>query len=331
MDDKHGVARIRRGTDGLWNLKNKEHDMSIAALIEAKPEPLLLGAGSKATLARPAHAFAQPRDFLENRFVYLTISPRARGLSIGVNLNPDRQCNFDCVYCEVDRNVPASDGEINCDVAAAELEQTLRLVQTGSLRLLAPYSLLPQNLLELRHVALSGDGEPTLSPNFLEALETVVAVRARGFHPFFKIVLITNASGLDRLEVQEGLKLLTPRDEVWAKLEVGSQSFFEKVNKASVPLQKITENILLTAQKRPVTIQSLFCQVAGEVPSLSEIEAFANRLLDLKTRGAKIPLVQIYSATRPTHHSSVRHLPLKTLSDIAETVRRISGLKAEPF
>jgi wyosine [tRNA(Phe)-imidazoG37] synthetase (radical SAM superfamily) len=305
--------------------------MSIAALIEAKPETLLLGAGGKATFARPAHAFAQPRDFLENRFVYLAISPRARGLSIGVNLNPDRHCNFDCVYCEVDRTAPVTDAEIDCDIAAAELEQTLRLVQTGSLRLLNPYSLLPQNLLELRHVALSGDGEPTLSPKFLETLETVVAVRARGFHPFFKIVLITNASGLDRPEVQQGLTLFTPRDEIWTKLEVGSQSFFENVNKANLPLEKIIENILLTARQRPVIIQSLFCQVAGEVPSLSEIEAFAHRLLSLKTRGAKIPLVQIYSATRPTYHSSVRHLPLKTLSDIAETVRHISGLKAEPF
>src|ERR1041385_7188132 len=86
-------------------------------------------------LIKPAHAFAQPRDFLENRFVYLTISPRARGLSIGVNLNPDRKCNFDCVYCEVDRTAPAIDAEIDCDVAAAELEQTLRLLQSGSLRL----------------------------------------------------------------------------------------------------------------------------------------------------------------------------------------------------
>ena len=50
-------------------------------------------------------------------------------------------------------------------------------------------------------------------------------MRARGFHPFFKIVLITNASGLDRPEVQSGLTLLTPRDEIWAKLEVGTQRF----------------------------------------------------------------------------------------------------------
>ena len=290
------------------------------------------GARQDATaLIKPAHAFAQPRDFLENRFVYLTISPRARGLSIGVNLNPDRKCNFDCVYCEVDRNAPVMDAEIDCDVAAAELEQTLRLVQSGSLRLLRPYHNLPQNLLELRHVALSGDGEPTMSPKFLETVEAIVHVRARGFHPFFKIVLITNASGLDRPEVQDGISLLTVRDEIWAKLDVGTREYMQKVNRTDFALEKILDNILLTARRRPVVIQSLFCQIGASIPAPIEIEEFANQLRGLKVRGAQIPLVQIYSATRPTPHSNVRHLPLKTLSDIAETVRRIAGLNAEPF
>ena len=305
--------------------------MNSQTLIEQKSEKTLTGAENKIALIRPAAAFAQPRDFLENRFVYLTISPRARGLSIGINLNPDRKCNFDCIYCEVNRTAPVEDTEIDCDVAAAELEQTLRLVQSGSLRLLRPYHNLPQNLLELRHVALSGDGEPTMSPKFLETVEAIVHVRARGFHPFFKIVLITNASGLDRPEVQDGISLLTVRDEIWAKLDVGTREYMQKVNQTDFALEKILDNILLTARRRPVVIQSLFCQIGDSLPAPVEIEEFANQLRGLKVRGAKIPLVQIYSATRPTPHSNVRHLPLKTLSDIAETVRRIAGLNAEPF
>jgi hypothetical protein len=51
----------------------------------------------------PETAFGCPRDFLNDRFVYVVISPRARGLSVGVNMNPDNQCNFDCAYREVDR------------------------------------------------------------------------------------------------------------------------------------------------------------------------------------------------------------------------------------
>ena len=46
------------------------------------------------------------RDLDQNRYVYAVVSRRARGLSIGVNLNPDKVCNFDCPYCQVDRTTP---------------------------------------------------------------------------------------------------------------------------------------------------------------------------------------------------------------------------------
>ena len=46
------------------------------------------------------------RDLDRNRYVYAVVSRRARGLSIGVNLNPDKVCNFDCPYCQVDRSTP---------------------------------------------------------------------------------------------------------------------------------------------------------------------------------------------------------------------------------
>src|SRR5205823_1906977 len=129
-------------------------NMNSLILIEPKGKTELPADQSKTALVKPANAFAYPRDFLENRFVYFTISPRARGLSIGINLNPDRRCNSDCVYCEVDRTETVIEAELDCDVAAAELEQALRLVQSGSMRLLRPYRLLPPHLLELRHVAL---------------------------------------------------------------------------------------------------------------------------------------------------------------------------------
>ncbi|MFM7555101.1 MAG: hypothetical protein ACKPAH_07370, partial [Verrucomicrobiota bacterium] len=42
------------------------------------------------------------RTYQDFTYVYPVVSRRSRGLSIGVNLNPDKRCNFDCVYCEVD-------------------------------------------------------------------------------------------------------------------------------------------------------------------------------------------------------------------------------------
>jgi wyosine [tRNA(Phe)-imidazoG37] synthetase (radical SAM superfamily) len=275
--------------------------------------------------------FGYPRDFVGKRFVYLTISPRARGLSIGINLGPDRKCNFDCRYCEVDRSVSRPDSIIDCDVAGQELEETLAVVQSGALRDHAPYSNLPPELLRLRHVALSGDGEPTASPRFLQTVETVVHVRARGWFPFFKIVLITNAAHLDRTEVQAGLRLFTAQDEVWAKLDAGTQAYMDLVNCSTIPLQTVLSNILLTARKRPVVIQSLFSSIDGKAPKPFEITEFAHRLRELNEAGAKIALVQIYSATRPIASQRVQHLPLRAMSEIAAEVRRVSGLRAEVF
>jgi wyosine [tRNA(Phe)-imidazoG37] synthetase (radical SAM superfamily) len=281
--------------------------------------------------ARADTAFGYPRDFLDNRFVYAVVSPRAGGLSVGVNLNPDKFCNFDCVYCEVNRKEPARETSLDVGVMATELERTLELLGSGRIRERPRYQSLPAELLKLRHVALSGDGEPTLCPKFVEAMETVVHLRSRGQFPFFKLVLVTNASFLDRVEVVEGLGLFTPSDEVWAKLEAGTQDYMTRVNKADFTIEKILANILCLARQRPVIIQSLFPAINGEGPPANEIEAYAQRLKELKDAGAQIPLVQIYSATRPTAHSECGHLPLKVLSAIARRVRDVTGLKAEVF
>jgi len=276
-------------------------------------------------------AFGYPRDFLDNRFVYTVVSPRAGGLSVGVNLNPDKFCNFDCVYCEVNRSDPARETSLDVGVMATELERTLELLWSGRIRERPRYQSLPDELLKLRHVSLSGDGEPTLCPKFVEAVEAVIHLRSRARFPFFKLVLVTNASFLDRAEVAEGLCLFTPRDEVWAKLEAGTQDYMTRVNRADFTIEKILANILCLARQRPVIIQSLFPAINGESPPVTEIEAYAQRLKELKDAGAQIPLVQIYSATRPTPHSECGHLPLKVLSSIARRVRDVTGLKAEVF
>jgi wyosine [tRNA(Phe)-imidazoG37] synthetase (radical SAM superfamily) len=287
--------------------------------------------GQAADARSASTAFGCPRDFLGQRFVYTVISPRARGLSVGVNLNPDKRCNFDCVYCEVDRRLPAQDRALDAGVMAVELERTLEMVRSGRIRERPDYGSLPADLLALHHVALSGDGEPTLCPNFVEAVEAVVHVRARGRFPFFKLVLITNASGLDRPEVATGLRQFNPRDEVWAKLEAGTAEGFRRINRPDCDLEKILANILNLARQRPVVIQSLIPAIDGIGPSASEIDAYVARLDALVRAGARIPLVQIYSATRPTPHSECGHLPLRTLSAIAQRVREATGLETEVF
>jgi wyosine [tRNA(Phe)-imidazoG37] synthetase (radical SAM superfamily) len=274
-------------------------------------------------------AFDRPRDWLGNRFVYAVISARARGLSLGVNVNPDKKCNFDCSYCEVDRRVPALENRLDVDVLAVELRKTIDFIQSGRLAAHPSYHSLPSELLQLRQVALSGDGEPTLAPNFIEAVQAVVRVRALG--GFFKIVLITNGTGLDQPAVLRGLEYLTKSDEIWIKLDGGTQSFIDKVNRPDVPLEKILANILLVGRQRPVIIQSLFPAIHGDEPPFEEIREFGLRLKELKAGGAEISTVQIYSAARPGVNAEWGHLPLRVLSQIAQMVRQTAGIRAEVF
>ncbi len=276
-----------------------------------------------------ATPFGRPRDFLQNRFVYLRISARGGGLTVGVNLNPDKRCSFDCVYCEIDRVVPPNVPRLDVEVLAAELSQTLALVRGGKLRTLPAYRSLPDELLQLRYVALSGDGEPTLCPDFPEAIQAVMHVRALGGFAFFKIVLLTNGAGLGLPHIQQTIAHFTHTDEIWIKLDGGTQAYVNRINGADVPLERILSSILSLGRQRPVVIQSLFPSFRGEPPPAEEVERYAHRLLELKKAGARISLVRIYSALHPTRLPEYGHLSLKELSKVAQAVRQIADLDTE--
>jgi len=189
----------------------------------------------------------------------------------------------------------------------------------------------PSELLELKEVALSGNGEPTLCPNFEEVVREVLRIRSKEKYGFFKIVLITNGTGLDAPAVVKAVKGLTTEDEVWIKLDAGTQAHLNRVNRSEASLEKILANILAMGKRRPIVIQSLFPLVDGKGPTKNEIEQYVRRLGELKEAGAQIAMVQVYSAHRPPHHPNCEHLPLKDLSSIARQVRKATGLRAEVF
>ncbi|MCP5521400.1 MAG: radical SAM protein [Verrucomicrobiales bacterium] len=276
-------------------------------------------------------AFGYARDFLDNRFVYVVISPRAHGLSVGINMNPDRLCNYDCVYCEVDRTSPIRARELDVPVMIEELKRTLAMARDNRLRARPGLASLPEELLVPRHVALSGDGEPTISPKFAPALEALAHLRALEELPFFKIVLVSNGTAIDHPPVWRALQTLTNQDEVWLKLDGGTAAYLEHINRPTVPLERVLKNILLLGRHRPVVIQSLFARFERQEPEEAEIEAYVDRLVELQNGGAQISLVQIYSAMRPTMLPDCGHLPLRTLSRIAHLVRDRTGLRVHVF
>ena len=185
--------------------------------------------------------------------------------------------------------------------------------------------------MKLKGISLSGEGEPTLCPRFTEVVEEIIQLRNSGQWPEFKIILITNGTGLDLPAVQAGLELFNLTDEIWIKLDVGTDERMGQINRSSIPLAKIVDNIVDLGQWRPIIIQSLFCSLNEIEPTDAEIDDYIQRLVEIRDRGADISEVQIYSLLRPPARSGCERLKLGQLSKIARRVRSETGLIVEVY
>jgi wyosine [tRNA(Phe)-imidazoG37] synthetase (radical SAM superfamily) len=288
--------------------------------------------------ARPASFPLHPvvsdhrRDLADNRYVYAVVSRRSRGVSVGVNLNPDKVCNFDCVYCQVDRTTPGADREVEVPRLRAELETALDLVASGELFALDRYRNTPPALRRLNDIAFSGDGEPTTCHEFPQAVEAAALIKRRRGLDDVKLVLITNATVLDRPEVRRALEVLhASNGEVWAKLDAGTEDYYHRIERTNIPLGRVLDNILRTARAHPVVIQSMFLRLDREPPSAAEQEAFCERLNEVVRGGGKIKLVQVYTVARRPAEPTVTPLTDAEVDALTELVRRRTGLPAEPF
>ncbi|MBK9649264.1 MAG: hypothetical protein IPO67_29645 [Deltaproteobacteria bacterium] len=140
----------------------------------------------------------------DNRYVYPVVSRRSKGLSIGVNLNPDKVCNFDCPYCQVDRSVPPAVTEVDLLRLGEELDALLGLVTSGSLWDVPPFDTVAPALRRVNDVAFAGDGEPTAYAGFGQAValvgERLAAFGLAGVKP----IVLTNATLLHRPSGRRG-------------------------------------------------------------------------------------------------------------------------------
>jgi wyosine [tRNA(Phe)-imidazoG37] synthetase (radical SAM superfamily) len=276
---------------------------------------------------------SHPRNFEANRYVYPVLSRRAGGISIGVNLNPEKFCNFDCVYCQVQRLAAESRPIAAIDLArlAAELDETIELVVSGRI-FAARFQDTPANLRRLNDIALSGDGEPTAVPDFAEAVQLCADARRRHRLDAVKLVLITNASLLHRERVQRGLDVLDVNNgEIWAKLDAGTEPYYLEVARSSVPFRQILDNLRETARVRPIVIQSLFMRLHGEPPAAAELDAYCGRLGEIAMSGGQIKLVQVHTIARAPAESWAAPLANAEVDTIADLVHQRTGLAVAGF
>jgi wyosine [tRNA(Phe)-imidazoG37] synthetase (radical SAM superfamily) len=272
------------------------------------------------------------RRFDQNRFVYPVLSRRSRGLSIGVNLNPDKVCNFDCIYCQVDRTQQSETRFVEVDALLAELTDMLDFVASGAIYETEKFRHTPPELRRLNDIAFSGDGEPTTFRNFDELIANCAELkRSRGLDDV-KMVLITNASMFHRPHVQRGLEILDENNgEIWAKLEAGTEEYFKLVDRTPIPFSQILDNIAAAAKVRPLVIQALFMRVASEAPSQEELNAFCDRLNDIQRQEGRIKLVQVYTVARRPAEGFVAPLAEAEVDAIVTLVETRTRLPAAAF
>lgn len=253
-------------------------------------------------------------------------------MSLGVNLNPDKVCNFDCIYCEVDRRTPGRDRTIDLVRLRQELITLVRQVKAGELACERKFSAVPELARDIRDIAFSGDGEPTMVSAFSACVQLVADIKRSEGLPDTKIVLITDAAGLDKADVRRGLEIMDANQgEVWGKLDAGTEEYYRLVNRSFVRFDRILKNLLQTARARPIVIQSLFLRVHGEAMKEDELGAYCERLKELVEGGGQIREVHVYTVARPTPELFAGKLEPLELHRLAGLVRERTGLRVEVF
>lgn len=257
-----------------------------------------------------------PRNLGDNRYVYAVVSRRAQGLSIGINMNPDKVCNFDCPYCQVDRRIPGGDARIDLPLLEVELAHLLQSAQ-GDLWSQPPFDTVAPALRRVADLAFAGDGEPTSPPEFAQAAQLAQTLK-NTYAPHIPLRLLTNATLLHRERVQEGLVFF---DELWCKLDAGTEPYFQIVDGTRLPFNRILKNLKAISKQRPIFLQCMFMTIDNQPPPNEEITAWSQRIAEILEEGGSISGIQVYTVARSPASPRVGPLSEPALEHIAAIAR----------
>ncbi len=265
--------------------------------------------------------------------VYPVISRRSRGLSIGINLNPDTICNFDCVYCQVQKIENPRPAPVDPDKLRTELDGMLLAVTSGRIWEHPRFAAVDASLRRVNDIAFSGDGEPTSAACFAQAVDLAAHLKHSHGLDDAKLVLITNATLLNRPHVEAALRVMDENQgEVWAKLDAGTQAYYKQIDRSAVPLRTVLDNILACGQRRAIVVQSMFLKLHGDAVPDAEFDAYIQRLAELTDAGCRIKLVQLYTVARKPLESYAAALTDTELSRLADRLnRRLPQLDVQCF
>lgn len=252
---------------------------------------------------------------LPDGILYGPFATRRKGMSLGVNLLPpsEKVCSFNCVYCQCGwtpgKPPPAEELRRRCPDLPT-VRETLdrefpRLRQAGR----APDS-----------IVLSGNGEPTLYPDFPEAVEVLLAARDRHL-PGIPITLLTDGTELGRPEIRAAALRV---DHPTVKLDAGDEQSLRRVD---IPLVPFSVGTLLgwLREMPPVVLQACFVRGVVDNATPAAVEAWVAAALSVRPRR-----VEVYSLDRVPPARGLEKVSAEDLERIAERVRA-AGIPAEAY
>lgn len=246
---------------------------------------------------------------LFHKTIFGPIRSRRLGSSLGVNLSPDdgKLCSFDCLYCEAGFN---AQGIGTTGFPSREKIRTELRAKLESMR---------QNDEQLDVITFSGNGEPTLHPQFDAIIDDTIALRNE-FFPDVKISVLSNSTRLHKPEV---CAALTRVDNNILKLDSAIESTMRKIDRPVSPTFTVES---VTRQLKQFSgqgiIQTMILRGEGIDNSTDEeISALIKVYNDIRPRS-----IMIYSIDRKTPDETLQAVNHDELKTIADRIERETGI-----
>lgn len=258
-----------------------------------------------------------------NQLVYPVVSRRSKGLSLGINMNPDKKCVFDCEYCQVDRTVASP-------ITNPALEQVEKeLVSWLDYLLKEDNQYKDYNLMD---IAVAGDGEPTTEKILPEVLELMVRLKENYQLKNCKLVLFTNGAGITKKALQDSLDLLfSNMGEVWFKLDAWDDESYQRINRSQIPYSTILKNLVEFSRQHPVVLQSCIFKETDQPANTDSFLPLLQRILDLEGKGAAFQKIQLYTVARKPAESWILPLSNEEMNVISKTFQDTLKFPVETY
>lgn len=239
----------------------------------------------------PLKVDSHPRLSEYRKLVYPVYSRRAGGLSLGINLNPDKKCNFRCVYCQVDRTPGTKiDFEPTLEQVLEELGFWLEQLKNNQWLFQGH---------KLKDIAIAGDGEPTMVGFLPLLLKELLRLKKEYQLQDCPLVLFTNGTYLNRKDLLDVWPIFFKESgRIWFKLDFWDENSLRTINRTKFTAQQILNNLEAVGKKYPIILQSCFFQWRENEFNEDNYSGYVQLIQNLLLMGVKIESILAYTLAR---------------------------------